>query len=185
MQDLTTTKKNPLYFWISIVFSFRPSKSYSFIHILTSILSYFSSSPEDMLFSLLSEREGGRKRNINVREKHPLATSHVHLDQGSNPQPRHTPWLGIKPTTFFWLRDDAPANWAILARARTNKYLRNSSHMLGGREHYHERLGHNPFPLQCVVSNGEANMHVERIYVHTHNRGLWGGRGKFIEANCI
>ena len=38
------------------------------------------------------------------------------LDWGLNSQPRHVPWPGIKPATF-WLQDSAPTNWTPLARA--------------------------------------------------------------------
>ena len=44
-------------------------------------------------------RERERDRNIDVREKHPLVTSHMHPNRGSNPQ-----------TFRVW--DDAPTNRA-------------------------------------------------------------------------
>ena len=61
------------------------------------------SSPKD-ISSLLLEREEGRKRNMVAREKHWLVASHTHSDQELNLQ---TPQL----------QDDAPTNWATLARA--------------------------------------------------------------------
>ena len=60
-------------------------------------------------------REKGRERNIDMRET-------VHPDGWSNLQLRHVPWPGIEPTTFL-LRDDAPTNWAIWARAMTVNFL--------------------------------------------------------------
>ena len=47
------------------------------------------------------KREKEKERNVGVREKHPLAASHMHPDQGSNPQPWYEPWLGIKPAHFW------------------------------------------------------------------------------------
>ena len=41
-----------------------------------------------------------RDRNIDVREKHQSVASGMYLNQGLNPQPRHVPWLGIKPTAL-------------------------------------------------------------------------------------
>ena len=77
--------------------------------------------------------------NIDAREKHQLIASPTslrrHLDWELNTQPRYVPWQGVKPTTF-WLRDDVPTNWAILARARNqfliqkpylSRYFKNSS----------------------------------------------------------
>ena len=42
-------------------------------------------------------REKMRERNIDVREKHWLVACWTCSDRGLNPQPRHVPWLGIKP----------------------------------------------------------------------------------------
>ena len=92
-----------------------------------------------LVFLLLLERKEGREKNIDTREKHWSLASHTHPDPGlvpgprticiqirghrhwhqeqrSNPQPRYVPWPGIEPTTV-WLWDDAPTNWATLARA--------------------------------------------------------------------
>ena len=44
-----------------------------------------------------------RERNINVREKHQLVAFCRHPNQGPNPQPRHEPWVRIKPTTFQFM----------------------------------------------------------------------------------
>ena len=60
-------------------------------------------------------REGEREWNISVREKHLLVASHTHPDQGSNPA-TCVPWPELKPYTSG-VQDDAPANWATLARA--------------------------------------------------------------------
>ena len=43
------------------------------------------------------ERKGGRERE---REKHQSVASHWSPDQGLTPQPRHVPWLGIKPVAL-------------------------------------------------------------------------------------
>ena len=60
----------------------------------------FLSSPEDMLRERGRRREKERERNINVREIHRwVCLLHV-PNQGSNPQPRYVPWLGIKPVTL-------------------------------------------------------------------------------------
>ena len=62
---------------------------------------------------LILEREEGREkereRNIDVREKHQLVAPCTHPDWGPNPQPRHVPRLGIKPTTF-WFAGQPPTN---------------------------------------------------------------------------
>ena len=42
-------------------------------------------------FSLLLKTKGERERDINAREKHRSVASHLHPDQGSNPQHRHVP----------------------------------------------------------------------------------------------
>ena len=43
---------------------------------------------------------GERERNIDVREKHQLVAFCTCLEEGSNLQPRHAPWPGIKLATF-------------------------------------------------------------------------------------
>ena len=73
-------------------------------HLLKDVLKF---SPKDIFF--IAFREIGREGNIHVREKHQLLSTLTHLDQGLNPQPRHVPCLGIKPTTFL-LHDDAPTH---------------------------------------------------------------------------
>ena len=55
------------------------------------------------------EREEGRERNIDVREKHQLVASHIYNDQGLNLQPRYVPQLGTEPATS-WLWEEAPTN---------------------------------------------------------------------------
>ena len=57
------------------------------------------------------ERERGRERNIDTREKHQLGAHCTCLNWGLNPWPRYVSWPGIKPTAFqLW--DDTPTNWA-------------------------------------------------------------------------
>ena len=60
-------------------------------------------------------RERERERNSNVREKHRLVAFHICPDLGPDPQPRYVPWLKLNPRPFS-LWDDAPTNWATLAR---------------------------------------------------------------------
>ena len=60
---------------------------------------------------LILEREGGgerkkkggreRERNIDGREKHQLATSHMRPNQGSNLHPRQVPSLRIESPPFW------------------------------------------------------------------------------------
>ena len=66
---------------------------------------------------LILEKGKKRERNVHVREKHQSVASCTRPDWGLNPHPRHVPWLGIKPTTF-WFVGRHPTNWATLARAR-------------------------------------------------------------------
>ena len=62
------------------------------------------------------QREEGRERNIEGREKHQLVASHTCLDwasytprAGLNLRPRPVPWLGIELSTFQF-QEDAPTN---------------------------------------------------------------------------
>ena len=50
-------------------------------------------------------RKGERQneRNVNVREKHQLVTSHRCPDQGLNLQPRYVPLPGIKSPAFLFM----------------------------------------------------------------------------------
>ena len=84
-------------------------------------LFFFYPDPRAFLFSLLLEREEGRERNIDAREKHQLVASYMHpdgdctcLDQISNLQPGMCPgWesspqpLGyrmvLQPTEPHWI----------------------------------------------------------------------------------
>lgn len=73
------------------------------------ILSVFKKNPCLKIYLLILERKGDRERNIDGREtsmweKHQLAASHTCSNQGSNLQPRYTPWPGIKPTNFWCTR---------------------------------------------------------------------------------
>ena len=63
------------------------------------VLFAFNPHPRRRFYWFL-KREAGRERNINVIEKHQSVSSHVHPDQGSNPQPGRAHWLRIKPSTF-------------------------------------------------------------------------------------
>ena len=56
-------------------------------------LVFFISLPEDIPSLLFGEREEGRERNIDAREKHQLVSSRrqTRTDQGQNPQLRHVP----------------------------------------------------------------------------------------------
>ena len=99
---------------------------------------FFKSSLEDMLIDL-RERESaqaherekhrceretwkkGRKRekerNSNMKEKHGSVAS-LHIPhQGSNPQPKYVPWLGMEPTTF-WCTGRHSNQLNLLARAQ-------------------------------------------------------------------
>ena len=60
-------------------------------------------------------RERGREEE-REGEKHRWLASHMRPYWGPNPQRRYVLWLEIKPATFS-LQDDAPTNWATLARA--------------------------------------------------------------------
>ena len=65
-----------------------------------------------MLFNFFyREGKGERKLRRNINQL-PL----VHAPQEMNLQPRHVPWLGIKPATFCFA-GQCPTNWATPARA--------------------------------------------------------------------
>ena len=60
--------------------------------------------------------EKGRERE-RVGEKHQcVVASHVPLHWGPGLQPRHVPWLGIKPVTL-WFTGRHSIHWATPARA--------------------------------------------------------------------
>ena len=68
---------------------------------------------KDFIYILLEREEGRekeRERNINVWL--PLTCPH----QGPGPQPRHVPWLEIKPMTL-WFTGQHSTHWTTLARA--------------------------------------------------------------------
>ena len=69
------------------------------------------------LFFFFFSFEGwaGRKRNIDVREKHWLVDFHMCPKWGLNLQPTHVSWPGIEPVTF-WFMGWCPTNWATEAR---------------------------------------------------------------------
>ena len=66
-------------------------------------------------------KEGERGREASMWER-TIWDRNIHWlpsichDQGPNLQPRHGPWLGIEPVTF-WFARKCPFNWATLARA--------------------------------------------------------------------
>ena len=66
------------------------------------------------------EGKGGRKRGRNIDMWETLimdlgCPSHA-PNRGPGPQPRHVPWLGIKPATF-WFTGRHSIHWATPARA--------------------------------------------------------------------
>ena len=63
-------------------------------------------------FIFIREREMWGKGDRETR----LAAFCTRSNRGPSPQPRHVPWPGIQPATF-WLLDNASTNWATLARA--------------------------------------------------------------------
>ena len=69
----------------------------------TTLLSMSMSPFPGIFFFILERGEEGekeRERIINVREKHRSVVSCTCPDWGTNLQPRHVPWLGIKPTSL-------------------------------------------------------------------------------------
>ena len=73
------------------------------------------------LFIDLRERgrwEWGRERQWDQCQRETsIGCPHKCPNRGLNPQPRYVPWPGIKPPTFFSVRDDTPTNWATPSRA--------------------------------------------------------------------
>ena len=67
-------------------------------------------------FYLLSEKGEGRGKEGEREEKYQLAAFCRWQDWGPNPQPRHAPWLGIKPLTFCFA-GWCPANQSALVSA--------------------------------------------------------------------
>ena len=78
------------------------------------IISFGERFEKDLLFFKNLDREDGREkereRNINVWL--PLVCPNC----GPDPQPRHVPWLGIEPVTF-WFAGQHSMHWATPARA--------------------------------------------------------------------
>ena len=70
-------------------------------------------------FYLFLEKEEGRERNMEMREKHRPVASGMCPDQGPNPQSRHVPWLGIKLVTFHFV-GWCPTNWVTPVRLGTS-----------------------------------------------------------------
>ena len=65
-----------------------------------------------LFICFLRERKGGRKKG---RETWIGCFSHT-PNGGPGPQPRHVPWLGIKPETF-WFSGQHSTRWATPVRA--------------------------------------------------------------------
>ena len=70
-------------------------------------MSFYICNPHPRIRSLILERGRDRKRNMNVREKHELAASRMHPNQGSNPQPGICPDQEPNPQDSG-IQDDAP-----------------------------------------------------------------------------
>ena len=66
------------------------------------------------IYLLLGGGEG-RERNINVQEKYQLVASWTSPIWEPGLQPRHVPWLGIEPATF-WAAGWHSVHWAKPAR---------------------------------------------------------------------
>ena len=61
---------------------------------------------KDFIYLFLERGEGKKKEregNIDVTEKHQSVSSCMCPNQGSNLKPRHVPWLGIEPATFWFV----------------------------------------------------------------------------------
>ena len=117
--------------------------------------------------------KGWGERNMDVREKHRWASSHMHPDRGWNLQ------LGVWPdqelnTQPFRLWDNAPPNWATAARAFPAFDLKretcNSSFTWTFRSHFRVMNWSN---LNIVVSQG-----VERA----QERDRDGGRARWCSS---
>ena len=68
------------------------------------------------------EREEGKEKNIDAREKRRLVASRMYPDWGSNLEPRYVPQWGIDTTTFqLW--DGVLTNRATQARVSLYFYL--------------------------------------------------------------
>ena len=84
------------------------SEGYIFLSDLTSFLFFLILTRGHFLIAF---RKRGRKRNIDVMEKHQLAAFPMCPDLGSNLQSKYVPQLRIKLTTL-WLLDYTPTKWA-------------------------------------------------------------------------
>ena len=72
--------------------------TYIYIYVVTIYICIYVS-PHLRICLLMRERE--KERNIYVREKHWLVSSHMCPNQGLNP-PRYVPWPGIEPVTWCY-----------------------------------------------------------------------------------
>ena len=75
-----------------------------FFSLYSWMLFYFLTLFFNLLLEIGEGREKERERNIDVREEHWLVAS-LNIRTGLILQPKHVPWLGIKPATFP-LRDN-------------------------------------------------------------------------------
>ena len=98
----------------------------------------------EYIFPLLLEREEGRKRNIDVREKYQLVASHTRADKGLYmPRPEIQPATQVHALTgncsyTFELQDDALTNWATLASADTMDILEANQFLIDNELNAHK-----------------------------------------------
>ena len=77
------------------------------------ISTFFTRFLKNLYLERAEGKEKERERNIKVW----LPLMHPHCpNRGPGPQPRHVPWLGIKPTTL-WFAGQHSIHWATPARA--------------------------------------------------------------------
>ena len=80
-----------------------------------------------LFVSFLGKGEGKRERE---GEKHLcVVASYTPHTWGPGLQPRHVPWLGIKPMTL-WFTGQHSVHWAIPARARLGTYYELNNSLL-------------------------------------------------------
>ena len=103
------------YLFFYVVFIFYDFKNFIFnysLHLIFKIFLFLK-----IFYSFIfreRRRKGEREGNIDLREKHCLVASCMHPDWEPNPQPRHVPWLGIKPATLHFVGWH-PTNWVTPA----------------------------------------------------------------------
>ena len=111
-------------------------------------------------FYLFLERGKGRKkerkRNIDVW-KITLAASHSPPNWGPGPQPRHVPWLGIEPVTF-WFAGQHSIHWATLAKADSLILIHSS-----------QRWKQHKYPSMDEYKNKMCSIHT-KVYYSRHRK---------------